>query len=109
MIFLEHNTLAQHRLYASIISTVREVLLPILIFAALYRIGKNIDLRNSYGSVSASLLIGVALGFFVGELISRVWWWDYWGDLLYISALRAVSRVPLQFFLGFTALALAYL
>ena len=100
-------------IYVDILGVVSGVLLPILMFVVLYLLGKNIDLRNSYGSVSISLLIGGAIGplfgCFLDQLISPDLWWDSWAGQLYITAVQAMVHSPRQFFLGFTALALAYL
>ena len=107
-------------LFMSTLGVVRGALLSIIMFVIFYRLGKNIDLRNSYVSVSASLIIGSTLGPLFGwlagviilKLISPVaaeYWWDSWGDQLRRAALLATFHIPRQLFLGFTALSLAYL
>ena len=107
-------------LFMSTLGVVRGALLSIIMFIIFFRLGKNIDLRNSYVNVSASLIIGSTLGPLFGwlagviilKLISPVapeYWWDSWGDQLRRAALLATFHIPRQLFLGFTALSLAYL
>ena len=107
------DTFAQHQFYAIILGVVRNVLIPILMFVVLYRLGKDIVLRSAYISVSVSLFIGGAFGpffrCFVDQLISPDLWWDSWAGQLYLTAVQAMVHALRQFFLGFTALALAYL
>ena len=100
-------------IYVYILGVVRSILIPILMFVVLYRLGKRIDLRNSYDSVSISLLIGSAVGpifgCFLDQLVYPELWWDSWVGQLYLAAVQALVQASRLFFLGFTALALAYL
>ena len=98
------------------LSMVSDLLIPTLLFVSLYLLGKGIDLRDTYGRVSASLLIGSVLGGFSGFVSGYLippYGWEDWGPLPLASGFAIASKRSLLhmirlFFLGFTALALAY-
>jgi len=103
----------QFLLLVDILRVLRDVSLSSILFVALYRLGKNIDLKNAYVNVSASLIIGCAPGLFLGLLLSVLimsveFWWYHFSDNLYRGAQAGAYCVAWQFFLGFTALALAH-
>ena len=108
-------TTSQCGLYLSTLSVVLDILIPIMLFVALYRLGKRIDMRSTYVDVSVSLFIGCALahcfgyvlGYFINPVGREVWTSD-WTSILLIAATRGLSHGLYLFFLGFTALALAY-
>ena len=96
-----------------ILRGLKDVLLSSTLFVTFYSLGKDIDLKNDYTNVSASLIIGCAPGLFLGWLLSTLimsmeFWWYHFGDQLYRGAQAGAYCVTRQFFLGFTALALAY-
>jgi len=101
--------------YLSILSVVLDVLIPIMLFVALYRLGKRIDLRSTYVDVSVSLFIGCALahcfgyilGYYINPVVREVWTSE-WNSILVIAATRGLSQGLYLFFLGFTAITLAY-
>ena len=101
--------------YLSILSAVLDILIPIMLFVALYRLGKRIDLRSTYVDVSVSLFIGCAPAHFFGYIlgyyinpVAREVWASEWNSIIVIAATRGSSQGLYMFFLGFTALALAY-
>ena len=103
----------QFQLFIDILTRSKDVSLSSIFFVALYRLGKDIDLKNGYVNVSASLIIGCAPGFFLGWLLSILimsveFWWYHFGGQLFKDTLAGAYCVTWQFFLGFTALALAY-
>ena len=98
--------------YLSVLSMVSDLLIPTLMFASLYLLGKGIDLRDTYGRVSASLLIGSVLGGFSGFVSGYLitpYGWENWTSGFAIASTRSLLHMIRLFFLGFTALALAYL
>jgi hypothetical protein len=106
---------SQCGLCLSILSVVLDILIPLILFVALYRLGKRIDLRSTYVDVSVSLFIGCALaygfGYVVGSIInpmSREMIWADWTSILEMAAMHGLSHGLYLFFLGFTAIALAY-
>ncbi len=106
---------SQYGFYLSILSAVMSTI-PLILFVALYRLGKRIDLRSTYFDVSVSLFFGSALahcfgyvlGYFINP-IGRETWASEWISILVIAATHGLSYGPYLFFLGFTAIALAYL
>ena len=105
---------SQCGLCLSILSVVMSMI-PLILFIALYRLGKRIDLRSAYVDVSASLFIGCALAHFFGYVvgyfinpIGRENWTSEWTSILVIAAMHGLSHGLYLFFLGFTAIALAY-
>ena len=78
-------------------------------------LGRRIDLRSTYVDVSVSLFIGCALalcfGYVVGYFINpigRETWASEWTSILVMAATHGLSHGLYLFFLGFTAIALAY-
>ena len=114
VMFQGRFSFTQFQLFMNILRVVKDILVSIIMFVVFYRLGKDIDLKSAYANVSASLLIGYASGVFLGWLSSVLimeveFWWGYLGDQLYKDAQAGVYCVTRQFFLGFTALSLAYL
>lgn len=107
---------SQSQLYLSILSLVLNIPITIMLFIALYRLGKRIDMRSTYVDVSASLFIGYTLahyfGYFLGSFInplSREWIWALdLVSILKITVMYGLSQGLNMFFLGFTAIALSY-
>lgn len=90
------------------------IISPFLLFASFYHIGRNIDLASDFLSVLVSLFIGS----WVGQLIGGLLIFQYISQASFGSApytllqyLWAVvySGFSLEFFVGFTALAMAYI
>jgi len=108
-------TTTQCGFYSSILSVVLNILIPIMLLIALYRLGKRIDLRSTYVDVGVSLFIGGALahcfGYVVGYFlnpIGREFWTSDSTSILVIAATHGLSHGLYLFFLGFTAITLAY-
>lgn len=106
---------SQCGLFLSILSVVLDILIPLILFVALYRLGKRIDMRSTYVDVSFSLFIGCApahcFGHVVGSFINpigREVWTSEWTSMLEIAVMHGLSRGLNLFFLGFTAIALSY-
>lgn len=113
IVFQGRLPFTQFQSFMNILQIVKDFLPSIVMFFVFYRLGKNIDIKKAYVGVSASLIIGFAPGLFLGWLssvfiMSVEFWWYNLGDQLYKDALAGVSCVTRQFFLGFTAIALAY-
>jgi hypothetical protein len=98
----------------SLIEAGRFIISPFLLFACFYFIGGNIDLASDFLSVLLSLFIGS----WTGQLIGGLLIFCYISQALFGSApytmwqyLWAVfhSAFSLEFFVGFTALAMAYI
>ena len=105
---------SQCRLWLNILSVVMSII-PLILFVALYWLGRRIDLRSTYFDVSVSLFIGCALahcfGYVIGYFINpmgRETWTSEWTSLLEIAAMHGLSYGLYLFFLGFTAIALSY-
>jgi hypothetical protein len=90
------------------------IISPLLLFASFYLMGRNIDLASDFLSVLLSLFIGSWVGQLIGGL--PIFW--YVSQALFASAsytllpyLWAVFcfAFSLEFFVGFTALAMAYI
>jgi len=112
-IFQGRLSLTQFQSFMNILPVLKDVSLSIIMFVAFYRLGKDIDLKNAYVNVSASLIIGCAPSLFLGWLLSLLimsgeFWLYHVSDQLYKGAQAGAYCVAWQFFLGFTALALAY-
>jgi len=106
---------SQCGLCLSILSVVLNIPIIIMLFVALYRLGKRIDMRSTYVDVSVSLFIGCALahcfGYVVGSFINpigREVWASDWTSILEIAVMHGLSQGLNLFFLGFTAIALSY-
>ena len=106
---------SQCRLWLSILSVVMSTI-PIILFIALYRLGRRIDMRSTYVDVSASLFIGCVLAHFFGYVVGffinpvgRETWTSVWTSTFEMAAMQGFSYGLYLFFLGFTAIALAYL
>ncbi len=98
----------------SLIEAGRFIISPFLLFASFYLIGRNIDLASDFLSVLVPLFIGSWAGQLIGGLLIFL----YISQALFGSAsytllqyLWAVfySAFSLEFFVGFTALAVAYI
>lgn len=108
-------SISQYGHFLSILSVVQGILIPLILFVALYRLGKRIDMSSTYVDVSVSLFIGCALahcfGYVVGYFINpigREVWTSEWTSILVLAATYGYSHGLSLFFLGFTAIALAY-
>jgi len=109
---------SQSGLCLSILSLVMGIPMTIVLFAALYRLGKRIDMRSTYVDVSVSLFIGCALahcfGYVLGSFINPIsregiWASDWnWISILEIAVMHGLWQGLNLFFLGFTAIALSH-
>jgi hypothetical protein len=90
------------------------ILSPLLLFVSFYLIGRNIELASDFPSVLVSLFIGSWVGQLIGGLL--IFW------CVSIALFASTSYILLQclwgvfsfafsfeFFVGFTALAMAYI
>jgi hypothetical protein len=90
------------------------IISPFLLFASFYLIGRNIDLVSDFPSVIVSLFIGSWAGQLIGSLLLFLYTpqalsgsasyvlWQYLWTVVY-------SLFSFEFFVGFTALAVAYI
>jgi hypothetical protein len=84
------------------------IISPFLLFVSFYLIGRNIDLVSDFRSVIVFLFIGSWAGQLIGSLFLFLYTfpavyalWQYLWTVVYYA-------FSLEFFVGFTALAVAY-
>ncbi len=91
------------------------IISPLLLFASFYLIGRNIDLASDFLSVVVPLFIGSWAGQLIGRLgtswyISVSLGWESAPSTLVGFAWAALHEAfSFEFFVGFTALAMAYI
>lgn len=91
------------------------IISPLLLFTSFYLIGRNIDLASDFLSVLVPLFIGSWAGQLIGRLL--IFWYIYvsqgWesapSTLLQYLWAGFTMAFSLEFFVGFTALAMAYI
>jgi hypothetical protein len=88
------------------------ILSPLLLFASFYLIGRNIDLASDFPSVLVSLFVGNLAGcliayfsLYVGSYVAS----SSFLEFLWLSLELLYMAFSLEFFVGFTALAMAYI
>lgn len=88
------------------------ILSPLLLFASFYLIGRNIDLASDFLSVLVSLFIGSLAGRLIGYFFLYA---DSYAapssflEFLWLGLELLYVAFSLEFFVGFTALAMAYI
>ncbi len=87
------------------------ILSPLLLFASFYLIGRNIDLTSDFPLILVPLFIGNLTGRLVGYFFPYASSYTVPSDLLqflWFSLSLLQIAFSLEFFVGFTALAIAY-
>ena len=91
------------------------IISPLLLFASFYLIGRNIDLASDFLSVLVPLLIGSWAGQLIGRLgiswyiIVSLGWESAPSTLFEYLWVGFTMAFSFEFFVGFTALATAYI
>jgi hypothetical protein len=88
------------------------ILSPLLLFASFYLIGRNVNLTLNFPSILASLFVGnlagrsvVYLSLYGGSYVASSSFFDF----LWLSIELLYMAFSLEFFVGFTALSMAYI
>ena len=93
--------------YHAIVSVIRFLIEPIIIFIVFYFLGRKLDLKANLASLIGRMLIGLYLGYLAGIVTS---WLLYEPEQLLRQGV-SVLLLPINpdpFFASFSALALAY-
>ena len=99
----------------SLITVGSFIISPFLLFASFYLIGRNIDLASDFPSVLVPLFIGSWAGKLIGRLgiswyiIVSQGWESAPSTLLGFLWAGFTMAFSFEFFVGFTALAMAYI
>ncbi len=97
--------------YMSMVSAISFVVSPVLLFIAMYLVGRRFDLKEKLASAIVLLLLGGYVGEAVGHLISPLIVFGLNYDMVFASL--TTSLIPTitlsNFFVAFTGLATAYI